>query len=291
MCNKGDSILLLLVIWHLNTNADSQLIGEEKKYVFLEQAMLERVRPILLATTKALETRVGRLEEENKQILSELNSMKYGNPSPGPRFLMDPATLYSCFLSSDKLTLSNRRRGSTYDWPAVTDRKYIGVQGSSVITNLQTIYFETDIYYRIDQDLSSANLVFEVAFATEEAIGESYYVSRQKGAWSINAHNSDTQGVTLFFKSNGGNITHSEILSDATSGTDKYLKLGFFINRVDRTIAVFDINMNRKISTFTNVDESRELWPVFGVYRATETFVRLRLNTERDISSVPCGLF
>ncbi|XP_021347374.1 uncharacterized protein LOC110446514 [Mizuhopecten yessoensis] len=204
---------------------------------------------------------------------------------------MDPATLYLGFLSSDKLTLSNKRLDSSYDWPTVKDRTYSGAQGSSVITNRQTMYFETVIYYRIVQDLDKNNLVFEVAFATEKAIGEIFYVGNQKGAWSIYAYNSDTHGVTLFFKSHGGNLMHSEILSDATSGTEKYLNLGFLINRVDRFIAVFDIYMNRKIYTFTNVNGSQELWPVFGVFNTERQLVRLRLNSERDINNVPCGLF
>ncbi|OWF39266.1 uncharacterized protein LOC110465253 [Mizuhopecten yessoensis] len=315
MCGlRNSAILFLLVLFHMNLYGDTQLIGEEKKYVFLEQAVLERVRSTLLEITNTLEARVGSLEEDNKRIVSELNSLKNVNPiKPAPeavigcplsdncavfglecpRIFMDPATLFTRFLSRDKLTMSNRQVDNTYEGQTRGDlnRVYEGVQGSIGITNRQKMYFETDIYYRIEKDLSATNLVFEVAFATEKAIAKSHYVGRQNEAWSINAHNSFNQGVTLFFKSNGGSIGHSEILSDATSGTERYLKLGFFINRVDRTIAVFDINMNRKIYTFTNVDGSQELWPVFGVYQATKTFVRFRLNTASDITSVPCGLF
>ncbi|XP_021347378.1 uncharacterized protein LOC110446517 [Mizuhopecten yessoensis] len=315
MCGRrNSSTLLILVLFHMKHYGDAQLIGEEKKYVFLEQAVLERVRSTLLEMTNGLEARVGRLEEDNKRIVSELNSLKNVDPiEPAPeavngcplsdncavfglecpRIFMDPATLHTRFLSRDKLTISNRQVDNTYEGQTRADlnRVYKGVQGSTAITNRQKLYFETDIYYQIEKNLSATNLVFEVAFATEKAIAQSHYVGRQKEAWSINAHSSVTQGVTLFFKSNGGNIMHNESLSDATSGTEKYLKLGFFINRVDRIITVFDINMNRKIYTFTNVDESRELWPVFGVYQATKTFVRLRLSTASDITSVPCGLF
>ncbi|OWF53342.1 hypothetical protein KP79_PYT20759 [Mizuhopecten yessoensis] len=64
---------------------DAQLIGEEKKYVFLEQAVLERVRSTLLEMTNGLEARVGRLEEDNKRIVSELNSLKNVDPiEPAP---------------------------------------------------------------------------------------------------------------------------------------------------------------------------------------------------------------
>ncbi|XP_021376641.1 uncharacterized protein LOC110465263 isoform X1 [Mizuhopecten yessoensis] len=337
MCGlRNSTILFLLVLFHMNLYGDTQLIGEEKKYVFLEQAVLERVKSTLLEMTNTLEERMGRLEEDNKQITSKLNSIDdpinssteplVGCPASdkctglglesqggdneavpcrnrgikhlfecplsksGPRFVMDPATLFLSFLSKDKLTLSNRRLESSHDWPAVNDRKYKGAQGSTVISSRQTMYFETDIYYRIERDLGERNLVFEVGFATEKAIGEGLYVGGKKGGWSIFAYNF-TQGVTLCSQFKGEKFLTLKTLSDATYGTEKYLKLGFFINRVDRSIGVFDINMNRKIYTFTNVDGSQELWPVFGVYSTTKAIVRLRLNVERDIISVPCGLF
>ncbi|XP_021376642.1 uncharacterized protein LOC110465263 isoform X2 [Mizuhopecten yessoensis] len=310
MCGlRNSTILFLLVLFHMNLYGDTQLIGEEKKYVFLEQAVLERVKSTLLEMTNTLEERMGRLEEDNKQITSKLNSIDdpinssteplVGCPASDkctglglecPRFVMDPATLFLSFLSKDKLTLSNRRLESSHDWPAVNDRKYKGAQGSTVISSRQTMYFETDIYYRIERDLGERNLVFEVGFATEKAIGEGLYVGGKKGGWSIFAYNF-TQGVTLCSQFKGEKFLTLKTLSDATYGTEKYLKLGFFINRVDRSIGVFDINMNRKIYTFTNVDGSQELWPVFGVYSTTKAIVRLRLNVERDIISVPCGLF
>ncbi|XP_033760056.1 uncharacterized protein LOC117342151 isoform X2 [Pecten maximus] len=305
MCRK--ETWFLLVLFHLNVEGNAQLIGEEKKYVFLEQAVLERVRPAVLEMMDNLETRIGRLEEENRRILSELKSIK-GEAMNGcpiqsncavsglecPRFYMDPTTLYSAALSRDKLTLSNRQLENTYDWPTGTDptRVYQGVTGSRPITNSQKMYFETDIFYQIEEKLTATNLVFEVAFATENAIGESYYVGKQKEAWSVNAHNNgSTQGVTLFFKSNGGSIKYSERLSDATSGTEKNLTLGFFLNIIDKSITVFDIKKSKTIYTFTEVDRLAGLWPVFGVYQARKTYVRIRLNTQRDIISAPCGLF
>ncbi|OWF39267.1 hypothetical protein KP79_PYT20727 [Mizuhopecten yessoensis] len=76
MCGlRNSTILFLLVLFHMNLYGDTQLIGEEKKYVFLEQAVLERVKSTLLEMTNTLEERMGRLEEDNKQITSKLNSI------------------------------------------------------------------------------------------------------------------------------------------------------------------------------------------------------------------------
>ncbi|XP_033760050.1 uncharacterized protein LOC117342149 [Pecten maximus] len=309
MFTERTFFLLLLGLLYLNTNGYSQLIGEEKKYVFLEQAVLERVRPAVLEMMEDLETRVGRLEEENKRILSELNLMRAVNPAPEmtngcptsdycmikglicPSFYMDPATLHTIrYLSQDNLTLFNGGQGSTGLLKGTNrNRSYEGVQGSRVITNTQIIYFETEIYYRIKRDLSSTNLVFEVAFATETAIGKSHYVGRQMEAWSVNAHNNgSTKGVALFFKSNRGSILHSERLSDATSGAERNLILRFIINRVDRTIDVFYINTIKKVFTFRDVDGDQDLWPVFGVYQANKINGRIRLNSRRDITSFHC---
>ncbi|OWF39268.1 Low-density lipoprotein receptor-related protein 2 [Mizuhopecten yessoensis] len=90
----------------------SQLIGEEKKYVFLEQAVLERVRSTLLEMTNTLEARVGRLEEDNKRtemskaleerlglLEKELNTVKNMNPiNPSTAMSINscPANLFRC---------------------------------------------------------------------------------------------------------------------------------------------------------------------------------------------------
>ncbi|XP_060075151.1 uncharacterized protein LOC132554842 [Ylistrum balloti] len=312
MNNKYSSVFFTCVLIHLETFGHSQLIGEEKKYAFMEQAMLERMRTTMVRMVKSLEARIERLEEDNKRILEELKSKTCnvenlisertnGCPTSKscvirdlqcPRFYMDPATLNTqkAYLSSDKLTLTNRRMNTSYEWPVGTARKHQGARGSIVFTNTDKIFFEADIFYRIEANLSSTNLVFEVAFATEKAIGKSHYVGRQNGAWSISAHNSGREGVKLFFKSNGGSIVYNETLSNANSGTEKNLKLGFYINRVARIISVFDIGMNRKIYTFIDVDDQQALWPVFGVYQASKTDVRLILNTQENISRLPCDV-
>ncbi|XP_033760052.1 uncharacterized protein LOC117342150 isoform X2 [Pecten maximus] len=303
MFEKGTSFIIFhLVLVYMNTSGESQLIGDEKKYVFLEQVVLERVRPAVLDMTKGLDRRVGRLEEEIKRILSELIAMKAADPSQeatsdcptsGPRFDMDPTTLYrSWYLSRDNLTLFNTRPDNIYGLQRRPNgnRVYWGVQGSRVITNTQIIYFETEIYYRIKRDFSSTNLVFEVAFATETAIGKSNFVGLQMGAWSVNAYKSPTSPIVTLQVRSKGSVMHDEKISDSTAGTEKYLVLGFFINRVDRTIAVFDINMNRKVFTLTDVDGDQDLWPVFGVYNPYEVYAHLQLITQKDITTYPCGL-
>lgn len=60
-----------------------QLIGEEKKYVFLEQAILERLKPVLDGTLKVCRDRIQRLEEEVKQLRSEVNSARLTSDTPG----------------------------------------------------------------------------------------------------------------------------------------------------------------------------------------------------------------
>ncbi|XP_069104296.1 uncharacterized protein [Argopecten irradians] len=302
-------ILLLLALAQLITNGDSQLFGEEKKYVFVEQAVLERIRPVIFEMVKTLETRVERLEQDTRMLLPELIAMETSHstdernacPSSSgctitelqcPRFYLDPSTLHgSRYMSTDNRNLFNGEYDDTENLVkgTVTTQSYQGARGSRLITNSQILYFEAEIFYRIKQDLTATNLVFEVAFATEGAIGKSFYTGRQNETWSVNAHNfHSTPGVTLFFKSNGGKVMHSEKLSAATSGTQKNLTLGFFVYRVNRVITVFDINRNRKVYTFTDVDPDQNLWPVFGVYQPGKLDTRIRLNTQKDINSVPC---
>lgn len=306
--NGTSSVLIILILFFLGKNGNSQLIGEEKKYVFVEQAVLERIRPVVLSLTKDLEARIERLEEENRRISSDLTALKAAIPSPGkptgcpstgdctiqglqcPMFFMDPRTLHRTrYMSRDNLTVYNGGQFSTNNYVkgTNTDRNYEGAQGSRVITNTQVIYFETQIYYRIKHKLDATNVVFEVALATEDVINNRDHVSKEKGAWSVIAHKSNTR-VVLFFKSNGGSERYRQTLSEITSGTEKYLTLGFFVNRVNGTIAVFDIIRNSKLYTFTGVDRDKDLWPVFSGHQAFKLDVHIRLNTEMNINSLPC---
>ncbi|XP_069136611.1 uncharacterized protein [Argopecten irradians] len=208
-----------------------------------------------------------------------------------PMFYMDPVTLHRTrYMSRDNLTVYNGGQVSTNNYVKGTNYVtfYEGVQASRVITNTQVIYFETQIYYRIKHDLLATNVVFEIALATEDAINKKVdHVSRQEGAWSVIAYKSNTE-VALFFKSDGGSERYRQTLGQITSGTEKHLTLGFFVNRVDGTISVFDIIRNTTIYTFTGVDRNEDLWPLFSGHQAFKLDVHIRLKTEMNINSLPC---
>ncbi|XP_069105309.1 uncharacterized protein [Argopecten irradians] len=309
--SEGSSILCLFILLQLNTSCELQLIGEERKYVFLEQAILERVRSTMFGMLDNLQSKLDHLQENVKRLQEEIAVIKSSTHRTGaasgcplsdvctidglicPRFHMDPSTLHSLlYLSRDNLTLFNGGQDNTDDLIKGTDqsRVYKGVQGSSPITNTQKVYFEVEIFYRIKQTLDGNDLVFEIGLSKEDSIDERTVIAGQKGTWSIYAAtNTNLQNINFEIHSNGSFEQLYE-LSDVTSGTEINSTLGFYVNRLDRVITVIDINKNSTVYTFTDVDGNQDLWPVFGGYNPHKVSVRLRLNAQKDISSFPCDI-
>ncbi|XP_052782985.1 uncharacterized protein LOC128219211 [Mya arenaria] len=165
-------------------------------------------------------------------------------------------------------------------------KKYRGVLGNRAFHAPGKFYFEVRIMYNIVRPLDNINFVFEVGVSRRGDVDHNYYIYDQPNAWSFcGQHCDDHKQVCAWCRHHGFNLAHMP-LSLNTAGTTLDRKFGFLLDSDRRQLTVFDVTRNRKVHSFTDVDFSSGLWPVFGCHWPSKVKLEMILRTGKDIESI-----
>ncbi|WAR27917.1 TRI56-like protein [Mya arenaria] len=165
-------------------------------------------------------------------------------------------------------------------------KKYRGVLGNRAFHAPGKFYFEVRIMYNIVRPLDNINFVFEVGVSRRGDVDHNYYIYDQPNAWSFcGQHCDDHKQVCAWCRHHGYNLAHMP-LSLNTAGTVLDRKFGFLLDSDRRQLTVFDVTRNRKVHSFTDVDFSSGLWPVFGCHWPSKVKLEMILRTGKDIESI-----
>lgn len=166
-------------------------------------------------------------------------------------------------------------------------KKYSGVIATKFLRGPGKFYWEVQVFYRVHVTLLRNALIFEIGISRLDAVHSSFYVGSQTFAWSFSAERcNDHKQVCHKFRHKRTLLSHHPISSD-TAGSTHHATYGFLLDTVKREWVVIDVSLKKILFSFTNVDITEPLWPVFGTYNPYSVHVELTLKTGRDIMAIP----
>ncbi|OWF35784.1 uncharacterized protein LOC110442524 [Mizuhopecten yessoensis] len=236
--------------------------------------------------------------DENAAIVRE---MKQTNPDnilleDFPMHMSESSLNPRTFLSLDRKSLFNSRNpwanltdGVPVDWPSGgnnTLENYYGVRGSLPLKHPDTVCFEVDAYYSIYFNLTGRNLLFEIGIGRDSAIDNSHYIGWEPDfTWSFVVSRDDVTGRVKSACQSQQKSNDETDVGNSTAGTQHHMELGIRVNMADGTMMVIDRSSLAIICNFTNIDVTKNLWPMFGVYAKSSTDVVVTLRHSFLLSS------
>ncbi|XP_033760660.1 tripartite motif-containing protein 3-like [Pecten maximus] len=221
-------------------------------------------------------------------------------------FHLDETTLHkSRFLSKDRKHLFNRKQTRLQSEDEQEDRKpmtvrsrrehklqrYQGVKSSAQITLPDDVYFEVDITYQFDQNLTNDIAIFEIGFAHDSVVDSSDTVGNDKQSCSIAAYACSNDGtLRLGFRENG-KLMSSHTVQANPACSSHVITLGLNADTQSESVNVLDKSRQpTRLYTFTNQDYRSGIWPVFGVFNPQKIDVVLNLKSGSEITYIPFHL-
>lgn len=164
---------------------------------------------------------------------------------------------------------------------------YRGVLGTRPFSKLGQYYFEVSINFFVKRSLRQ-DLIFEIALCRRGDVDNNYSVDCNKFAWAMCARRCPLcRAICLQAWNNGQRLFHTPVTENDPPGTSLKTTIGFLLNTRMKTWFAVDVKNRKGIYKFKNLDVSRPLWPVFGVYNPDLTNVTLTLRSGKEITAVP----
>ncbi|XP_048745578.1 E3 ubiquitin-protein ligase TRIM33-like isoform X2 [Ostrea edulis] len=207
-----------------------------------------------------------------------------------PEFTFDVLTIHNeREVSLDGKVLRNRKTGKPSS--SVTAEKqlqnYKGIIGNFAFKELGKYYYEVDVSFTIYQPLEQTWLVYELGICRKDIIDTHHTVERHDHARSCYVARYPEDGKLAHeFWHNRDLLTYVP-LSDNAAGITVELTYGLLIDTRRRKWTVADVVKQKKLHTFTGIDFTDALYPVFGTYNPDLVSVEMTLRTGSEISAFP----
>lgn len=208
--------------------------------------------------------------------------------------MYDPDTVHQYRkISEDLKSLQNQSLGYTAQLPHSERRlrKYRGVVGSRPFKHPGKHYFEVHVSFKIHKQLDNVNFVFEIGIINRRSdVDSGHYVYDHRNAWSFCAqHCEEHKQLCQWCRHDGRNLAHVP-LSGIDAGTVVDVTYGFLVDTDQWKLVVADCTNQRNLYTFTNLEVTRPLWPVFGCHWPSKVKIDMTLRTGNEIQDIPAHL-
>ncbi|XP_021377749.1 transcription intermediary factor 1-alpha-like isoform X3 [Mizuhopecten yessoensis] len=210
-----------------------------------------------------------------------------------PYFVFDVETIHTeREVSIDGKQLRNRKSGSPSGIPNSSKQlqKYKGIVGTFGFKEPGKYYYEVDVSFTIHQPLEETWLVFELGIGRADDIDKHHTVERHEHSRSCYVARYPEDGkLAQEFWHNRDLLTYVP-LSDNTAGLTVDVTYGLVVDTKRRKWTVSDTKREKKLHTFTGIDFSEPLIPVFGTYNPDLVSVEMNIKTGSEITSFPAFL-
>lgn len=208
----------------------------------------------------------------------------------GPDFTFDVLTIHNeREVSLDGKILRNRKTGkpSSSGTAEKQFQNYKGIVGNFPFKELGKYYYEVDVSFTIYQPLEQTWLVYELGICRKDIIDTHHTVERHEHARSCYVARYPEDGKLAHeFWHNRDLLTYVP-LSDNTAGITVDLTYGLLVDTRRRKWTIADVGKQKKLHTFTGIDFTEALYPVFGTYNPDLVSVEMTLRTGSEISAFP----
>nr|XP_022289241.1 E3 ubiquitin-protein ligase TRIM56-like isoform X2 [Crassostrea virginica] len=207
-----------------------------------------------------------------------------------PEFTFDVLTIHNeREVSLDGKILRNRKTGKPSS--SVTAEKqfqnYKGIVGNFAFKDHGKYYYEVDVSFTIYQPLEQTWLVYELGICRKDIIDAHHTVERHEHARSCYVARYPEDGKLAHeFWHNRDLLTYVP-LSDNAAGITVELTYGLLVDTRRRKWTIADVTRQKKLHTFTGIDFTEALYPVFGTYNPDLVSVEMTLRTGSEISAFP----
>ncbi|XP_061194588.1 E3 ubiquitin-protein ligase TRIM33-like isoform X1 [Saccostrea echinata] len=207
-----------------------------------------------------------------------------------PEFTFDVLTIHNeREVSLDGKVLRNRKTGKPSSCGTAEKQlqNYKGIIGNFAFKDPGKYYYEVDVSFTIYQPLEQTWLVYELGICRKDIIDTHHTVERHEHARSCYVARYPEDGKLAHeFWHNRDLLTYVP-LSDNAAGITVELTYGLLIDTKRRKWTVADVGKQKKLHTFTGIDFTEALLPVFGTYNPDLVSVEMTLRTGSEISAFP----
>lgn len=208
-----------------------------------------------------------------------------------PDFSFDVLTVHEeREVSIDGKTLRNRKTGNPSSSTVVGPKQlkqYKGIMGNYTFKESGKYYYEVDITFNIIQPLEQTWLVFELGLCRKDDVDKHHTVERHEFSRSFYVARYPEDGKLCQEFWHNRDLKAIIPLCDNSPGLTVDLTYGMLINTSTGKLTIADVRQEKKLYTFTDVDFSQQLFPVFGTYNSDLVNVIMRLRTGAALSSFP----
>lgn len=209
----------------------------------------------------------------------------------GPDFSFDVLTVHDeREVSIDGKILRNRKTGNPNSSSVSSPKQlkqYKGIIGNYSFQQEGKFYYEVDVTFNIIQPLEQTWLVFELGLCRKDEIDKHHTVERHEFARSFYVARYPEDGKLAQEFWHNRDLKALVPLCDNSPGLTVDVTYGVYINTSTRKVTVADVKREKKLHTFTDVDFSKPMWPVFGTYNSDLVNVILRLRTGASLAQFP----
>ncbi|XP_060082713.1 transcription intermediary factor 1-alpha-like [Ylistrum balloti] len=234
---------------------------------------------------------------EGKELLKSIQTSPSSAVTFGdvicPNFVFDVETIHmEREVSIDGKQLRNRKSGSPSGVPNSSKQlqKYKGIVGTFGFKEPGKYYYEVDVSFTIHQPLEETWLVFELGIGRADDIDKHHTVERHEHSRSCYVARYPEDGKLAQEFWHNRDLLSYVPLSDNTTGLSVDVTYGLVVDTKRRKWTVSDIKREKKLHTFTGIDFSEPLIPVFGTYNPDLVSVEMNIRTGSEITSFPAFL-
>ncbi|XP_071163920.1 uncharacterized protein [Mytilus edulis] len=228
------------------------------------------------------------------------NGIADGQPRSGPAIFNDVTSPDFSFdvltvheereVSIDGKTLRNRKTGNPSSSTVVGPnqlKQYKGIIGNYSFQQPGKYYYEVDVTFNIIQPLEQTWLVFELGLSRKEDIDKHHTVERHEFARSFYVARYPEDGKLSQEFWHNRDLKAIIPLCDNSPGLTVEMTYGILINTATGKITIADVKREKKLYTFTDVDFSKPLFPVFGTYNSDLVNVIMRIRAGASLVQFP----
>ncbi|XP_076097996.1 uncharacterized protein LOC143068104 isoform X5 [Mytilus galloprovincialis] len=228
------------------------------------------------------------------------NGIADGQPRSGPAIFNDVTSPDFSFdvltvheereVSIDGKTLRNRKTGNPSSSTVVGPnqlKQYKGIIGNYFFQQPGKYYYEVDVTFNIIQPLEQTWLVFELGLSRKEDIDKHHTVERHEFARSFYVARYPEDGKLSQEFWHNRDLKAIIPLCDNSPGLTVEMTYGILINTATGKITIADVKREKKLYTFTDVDFSQPLFPVFGTYNSDLVNVIMRIRAGASLVQFP----
>ena len=166
-------------------------------------------------------------------------------------------------------------------------KQYKGILGELSFKEEGKYYFEMVVTFNIIQPLEQTWLVFEIGLCRREDVDKHHTVERHEHARSFYVARYPEDGKLAQEFWHNRDLLAYVPLSENKAGLTVEVTYGMVVDTKRKKWIIADVKKEKKLHTFSGIDFSKPLLPVFGTYNPDLINVEMKLRSGAQITAFP----